>query len=102
MGRVMSMSGMKKSNHRAACGVMSDYSRYGSVSNLKHDLNWQPLQICCRISRLQVFYKAVHNLMALSLPQHICDWAYENQPCERIKIAYFFQLCSVITHIPFV
>ena len=61
----------QKSNHRAARWVMNDYSRYSSVSNLKHDLNWQLLQIYCRISKLQVFYKAVHNLMALSLPQHI-------------------------------
>ena len=35
------------------------YGRYSSVSNLLHNLNWQPLQVCCKISRLQMFYKAV-------------------------------------------
>ena len=32
----------------------------------------------------------------------VCERACENQPCEHIKIAYFFQLCSVITCISFV
>ena len=32
---------------------------YSSVSNLLHDLNWQPLQVRCKISRVQIFYKAV-------------------------------------------
>ena len=35
-------------------------------------------------------------------PLPICDRACENQPCERKKIAYFFQLYSVITYHPFV
>ena len=49
---------------------MNDYGRYNSVSNLLHDLNWQPLQVRRKISRLQMFYEAVHNSMALSIPQH--------------------------------
>ena len=32
----------------------------------------------------------------------ICDRACENQPCEHIKIACFFQLCSVVTYKSFV
>ena len=52
----------------ATCWIMNDYSRYSSVSNLLHDLNWQPLQVCHRISRLQMFYKVVHNSTTLSIP----------------------------------
>ena len=55
---------------RVARWVMNDCGRYSSVSNLLHDLNWQPLQVCRKISRLQIFYKAVHNLTALSIPQY--------------------------------
>ena len=32
----------------------------------------------------------------------IFDRACKNQPCEHVKITYFFQLCSVITYIVFV
>ena len=35
----------------------------------------------------------------ISTYKEICDWACENQPYERIKIAYFFQPCSVINNI---
>ena len=61
---------LEKIQRRAARWVMNDYGRYSSVSNLLHDLNWQPLQVRRKISRLQIFYKAVHNLMTLSIPQH--------------------------------
>ena len=51
--------------------ISSAYNgRYSSVSNLLHDLNWQPLQVRHKISRLQMFYKAVHNSTALSILQH--------------------------------
>ena len=33
---------------------------------------------------------------------YIGDQACENQPCERIQIAYFFHLCSVIAYNQFV
>ena len=64
------INALEKNQRRAACWAMNDYGRYSSVSNLLHDLNWQPLLVCCKISRLQIFYKAVHNLTALSIPQH--------------------------------
>ena len=66
------INALEKIQRRAACWVMNDYDRYSSVSNLLciHDLNWQPLQICRKISRLQIFYNVVHNLTAPSTPQH--------------------------------
>ena len=60
---------LEKIQRRAARWVMNNYSRYSSVSEMLHNLNWQPLQLRRRISRLQMFYKAVHNLTALSIPQ---------------------------------
>ena len=63
------INALEKIQRRAARWVMNDYGRYSSVSNLLHDLNWQSLQVCCKISRLQILYKAVHNLMVLSIPQ---------------------------------
>ena len=34
---------------RAAHWVMNDYNRYSSVSDMLHNLNWQPLQLRRRI-----------------------------------------------------
>ena len=65
------INALQKIQHRVAHWVMNDYGRYSSVSNLLHDLNWQPFQVHRKISRLQMFYKAVHNLTALSIPQHL-------------------------------
>ena len=46
--------------------------------------------------------KSVLKVMQLIIRKYVaivnCDQACKNQPCEHIKIAYFFQLCSVITY----
>ena len=60
---------LEKIQRRAVNWVMNDYNRYSSVSDMLHNLNWQPLQLCHRISRLQMFYAAVHNTTTLSIPQ---------------------------------
>ena len=60
---------LEKIQRRAARWVMNDYNRYSSVSDMLHNLNWQSLQLRRRISRLWMFYKAVHHLTALSIPQ---------------------------------
>ena len=39
------INALEKIQRRAARWVMNDYGRYNSVSNLLHDLNWQPLQV---------------------------------------------------------
>ena len=59
---------LEKIQHRAAHWVMNDYNRYSSVSDMLHNLNWQPLQLRRRISMLQMFYAALHNTTALSIP----------------------------------
>ena len=55
---------------------MDTYNTYSSVSDMLHNLNWQPLQFCGRISRLQMFYAAVHNTTALSIPQCFLPTSY--------------------------
>ena len=42
----------EKIQRRAAYWVINDYNRYSNVSDMLHNLNWQPLQLCHRISRL--------------------------------------------------
>ena len=62
---------LEKVQRRAAQWVMKDYNRYSSVFAMLHTLNWPSLQLCHRISRLQVFYKALYNLSGLYPFHHI-------------------------------
>ena len=80
------INALEKIQRTAARWVMNDYGRYSSVSNLLHDLNWQPLQVRRKISRLQIFYKAVHNLTALSIPQHFLSTTYKTETIISIII----------------
>ena len=67
---------LEKIQRRAACWVTNDYNRYSSVSDMLYNLNWQPLQLHRRISRLQMFYAAVHNTTALSISQRFLPTSY--------------------------
>ena len=67
---------LEKIQRRAARWVMNDYNRYSSVSDILYNMNWQPLQLRRRISRLQMFYAAVHNTTALSIPQCFLPTSY--------------------------
>ena len=67
---------LEKIQRRAARWVMNDYSGHSSVSDMLHNLNWQPLQVRRRINRLQMFYKAIHHPMALSVPQRFLSTSY--------------------------
>ena len=49
---------LEKVQRRAARWVMKDYSRY--VSAMLHRLNWPPLQVRCRIGRLQTLYSTIY------------------------------------------
>ena len=71
---------------RADCWVMNDYNRYSSVSDMLHNLNWQPLQLRHRISRLQMFYAAVHNTTALSIPQRFLQQVIQPETIINITI----------------
>ena len=49
--------------------VLNSNSRYTSVTELLHQLQWRQLQERRIIARLAMFYKAVHGLAACPIPQ---------------------------------
>ena len=63
---------------RAARWTLSDYSRSTSVSSLLCQLNWQTLEKRRSVARLCLFYKIVHCLVAIPIPDYI-------QPNHRIS-----------------
>ena len=55
----------------AARFVTSDYSYTTSATALTRDLNWKTLQDRRNIHRLIIFYKILHNMVDISLPESI-------------------------------
>ena len=60
-----------KIQKRAARWVFQDYSSYTSVSLLQAKLKWTTLAERRLNSRLVIFYKTVHNLIAIPIPPYI-------------------------------
>ena len=56
---------------RAARWVLSDYSPYSSVSDMLERLGWRTLEQQRADSRLVLFYKIVHGLVAIPLPTYV-------------------------------
>ena len=56
---------------RAIRWVKSDYSRYTSVTDLQNTLGWSTLEKRRLVSKLVMFYKIYHNLVALPLPGYL-------------------------------
>ena len=56
---------------RAARWVLRDYSPLSSVSNMLDRLEWQTLEHRRSCARLTLFYKIVHHLVAVPLPQYL-------------------------------
>ena len=70
---------LEKIQCRAARWVMNDYNRYSSVSDMLHNLNWQPLQFRPSYNLIvdsRCFYAAVPNTAALSIPQRFLQTSY--------------------------
>ena len=61
---------IEKVQQAAACWVSSDYCWSNSVTSMLNHLNWPTLSLCRKISKLQIFYKALHNLTALPIPDY--------------------------------
>ena len=55
---------------RAARWVKSNYSSYGSVTEMLHDLGWRSLEQRRHDARLIMFYKIVYGLVAIQLPSY--------------------------------
>jgi len=58
---------LERVQRRAACFVKKDYRHTTSVTGLLGELGWLPLSERLKHSCLTVFYKAFHNLSAISL-----------------------------------
>ena len=61
---------IEKVQQAAACWVSSDYRWSSSVTSMLNHLNWPTLSLRSKISKLQIFYKALHNLTALPIPDY--------------------------------
>ena len=61
---------IEKVQRTAARWVTSDYGWSSSVTVMLNNLNWPTLSLRHKISKLQIFYKAIHNLTALPIPDY--------------------------------
>ena len=62
---------LEKVQRNAARFVKNDYTRQSSVTSIMQDLNWKPLHLRRRESRLVLFYKIVNNLVAIPPENHL-------------------------------
>ena len=65
------ISQIEKIQRNAARFVKRDYSRHSSVTKMMSDLNWRPLQLRRRDSRLILLYKIINNLVAIPPDKHL-------------------------------
>ena len=59
--------------------VLKDYSRSSSVTSMLQHLSWPELKTRRKISRLQTFYKALHNQIPLSIPSNCLPMTRETR-----------------------
>ena len=62
---------LERIQRRTARFVKGDYSRYGSVTSMLKDLNWEPLANRRRNNRLCLLFKAVNGLVAIPAETHV-------------------------------
>jgi hypothetical protein len=62
---------VERVQNRAARWVQRDYSPFSSVSAMVQDLGWRSLADRRNDSKLIMFYKIYHNLVAIPLPQYV-------------------------------
>ena len=61
---------IEKEQRTAAHWVTSDYGWSSSVTVMLNNLSWPTPSLHHKISKLQIFYKAIHNLTALPIPDY--------------------------------
>ena len=61
---------IEKVQRAAARWVSSDYRWSSSVTSMLNLLSWPTLHLRRKISKLQIFYKAIHTLTALPIPDY--------------------------------
>ena len=80
---------------RAVCWTLNNYNYCSSVSVTLQDLDWPTLQYYhCQRARLSLFYKPLHNLIALEIPPHYTP----NNHQSRLH----HQLSNYLTSIPII
>ena len=65
---------IEKVRKRAVRWILNDYSTYNSVSAMLHVLNLPTLQ-CHQKARLSLFYKSIHNLIQMPIPQYYIPYS---------------------------
>ena len=55
--------------------ILNDYSTYNSVSAMLHELNLPTLQQRRQRARLSLFYKSMHNLIQMPIPQYYIPYS---------------------------
>jgi len=92
---------------RAARFVKNDYRRTTSVTSLLNQLEWSPLSVCWRNSRLVAFYKVVNNLQVCSsswstaslLSSNQVVWPTDIQSSDSLNYDYYkysFLPCTIV------
>ena len=61
---------IEKVQRRAARWVLSDYSRFDSVTSMLNELQWPTLSSHRKLARLSTFFKIIHHLSISSLPYY--------------------------------
>ena len=69
---------------RAARWVLKDYSRYSLVTSMLQHLSWPELKTRRKISRLQTFYKALHNQIPLFISIQLSSNDQRNQAISSV------------------
>ena len=75
---------------RAAQWVLSDYSPYSSVSDMLGRLGWHTLEQWHADSRLVLFYKIVHGLVAILLPTYVITFNCYSQTTHSLAFRQLY------------
>ena len=65
------ISQIEQVQQRAACWIVSNFDRQASITKIVQDLGWRTLDQRRADARLRLFYKILHGLVALPLPDYI-------------------------------
>ena len=80
---------LEKTQNRAARWVKGNYSPYESVTQMKQELGWRTLEDRRADTRLILFYKIIHGLVALPTPiylQHPTRLTRHMHPLSYLQI----------------
>ena len=91
---------IEKVQRAAARWVTLDYSLLSSVTAILSNLNWPTLALHRKISKLQTFYKAVHNLTALPIPDYFLHYIIPYTNSDSYKFSFFPSAIQAWNNLP--